>query len=182
MLPVFLYDFPSDAVNVVDSRSRLPRIMIACGPFCASCQRALRVEPYSCSSLQQSVEQKLGDWADDAIAESLSQLDDSPSAIVIGALLVLLSPKLNLEPSPCQMALLATVLQWRCPHGVFVIHLGITEMLHIPPEWHHPEYWQRTTNRLCHPSGRHHGRLTGLLPKLSHRKRLRAYHVSFRAG
>ena len=79
--------------------------MIACGPFCAVCSRALRVEPCSCSSLQQSVEHKLGDWADDAIAESLSQLDDSPSAIVIGALLVLLSPTLNLQPSPYQMAL-----------------------------------------------------------------------------
>ena len=141
--------FPSDAANVV--ASRVSRIMIACGPFCAVCSRALRVEPCSCSSLQQSVEHKLGDWADDAIAESLSQLDDSPSAIVIGALLVLLSPTLNLQPSPYQMALLATVLQFRCPHGVFVIHLGIKKMLHIPPEWHratgfseessmHPEY------------------------------------------
>ena len=97
--------------------------MIACGPFCASCQQALRVEPCSCSSLQQSVEHKLGDWADDAIAESLSQLDDSPSAIIVGALLVLLSPTLNLQPKPPHIFLLATVLQWRCPQGVFVFHL-----------------------------------------------------------
>ncbi len=151
--------------------------MIACGPFCASCQQALRVEPCSCSSLQQSVEHKLGDWADDAIAESLSQLDDSPSAIIIGALLVLLSPTLNLQPKPPHIFLLATVLQWRCPQGVFVFHLRM-KMLHIPPEWHratgvlkassvHPE-WQHATNRLCHSSGRHHGRPTGLLPMLAH--------------
>ena len=116
---------PSHAVNVVGSRRRFSRIMIACGPFCAVCKRALRVEPCSCSSLQQSVEHKLGDWADDAIADSLSQLDDSPSAIITGALLVLLSPALNLQPQPYHISLLASVMQWRFPQGVYVFHLGI---------------------------------------------------------
>ena len=154
--------------------------MIACGPFCASCQRALRVEPCSCSSLQQSVEHKLGDWADDAIAESLSQLDDSPSAIIIGALLVLLSPTLNLQPKPQHISLLATVLQWRCPHGVFVIHLGIKKCcIFLPNGIVQPVSLKQAlcilstgnaqqTNRLCHPSGRHHGRPTGLFPMLAH--------------
>ena len=136
--------------------------MIACGSFCASCKRALRVEPCSCTSLQQSVEHKLGDWADDAIADNLSQLDDNPSAIIIGALLVLLSPALNPQPSPYQMSLLVTVLQWRCPHGVYVFHLGIKRFAFS------------SRMALCNrvPEGSflcpEHLQCTGLLPELAH--------------
>ena len=67
----------------------------------------------------------LADWGDDDIVDSLSQLDGIPSAVMIGALLVLLSPTPNLQPRPLHMSALASAMQWRCPHGVFVFHLQL---------------------------------------------------------
>jgi len=114
---------PLPVSNVIGSHA-CP-IMIACGPFCAFCQRALRVEPCSACSHLQTMDHTLADWDDDAIADSLSQLDGIPSAVMIGALLMLLSPTPNLQPRPLHMSALASAMQWRCPHGVFVFHLQL---------------------------------------------------------
>jgi hypothetical protein len=114
---------PLPVSNVIGSHA-CP-IMIACGPFCALCQRALRVEPCSACSHLQTMDHTLADWGDDDIVDSLSQLDGIPSAVMIGALLVLLSPTPNLQPRPLHMSALASAMQWRCPHGVFVFHLQL---------------------------------------------------------
>ena len=74
------------------------------------------------------MDQKLDDWGDDANAHSLAQLDGNVLAIIISTLLVLLSPLLNLQPRRHHMSVLASVMQGRCPHGVFVFHLKLKKL------------------------------------------------------
>ena len=94
--------------------------MIACGPFCVLCQRALRVEPCSCSY------NEIGDcvMGDDVIGDGLARLDGNPSPTIIGTMIVILSPTAN-TLRPRHMSGLASVMQWKCPSGVFVFHLQL---------------------------------------------------------
>ena len=94
--------------------------MIACGPFCVLCQRALRVEPCSCSY------NEIGDcvMGDDVIGDGLARLDGNPSPTIIGTMLVVLSPTAS-TLWPRHISGLASVMQWKCPSGVFVFHLQL---------------------------------------------------------
>jgi hypothetical protein len=61
---------------------------------------------------------------DDAIADGLARLDGNLSPTIIGTMLVILSPTPN-KPRPHHMSDLASVMQWKCPSGVFVFDLQL---------------------------------------------------------